>query len=48
MRADGRGAHHRDAQLAALLPGFHIQVIQHFDVVGQKTNRQHGDVAHAP
>lgn len=43
MRAHGRGPGHRHSQGIGQIPGFFVQVVQNFHVVGQETDRMDED-----
>lgn len=46
MAADGTGAGHRDAKFVAEVAGFVIEVVQHFHMIRQETDRRdHGRLA---
>ena len=47
MRADRRAAKHVEPDFVADLFGFDVQIVQHFDVVRNETDRHDDSVLHA-
>ena len=44
VSADGGGADHVDAELVAKLAGFRVEIVEHFQMVGDEADRRDDDV----